>query len=239
MAPLQGDGHQSFDDDRVTPSSRGGALASSASRVARTSRHRGGDVPRHGVAAAPAPPADAAAQQLAERFAPIVMLKQQAEACDPDGEPYATEGSSRSCSTTRRSPCARSAAAIRRSCAARRAGSVRDSTGVLPRLPRQLAVPGCLYEQDFWRYAGDLPAAVYAHVVQSPTNQICSPSSTGSTGTTTTGTTSTRATGRESSSGSRPRRSPRRFKRNRWRPDTHNTGEASDRTGTRQARTRG
>ena len=29
-----------------------------------------------------------AAQQLAERFAPIMMLKQQSEDCDPDGEPY-------------------------------------------------------------------------------------------------------------------------------------------------------
>ena len=32
-------------------------------------------------------PATDAAQQLAERFAPIIMLKQQSEACDPHGEP--------------------------------------------------------------------------------------------------------------------------------------------------------
>jgi len=38
--------------------------------------------------AAPRQTADDAAQQLAERFAPIMMLKQQSEDCDPDGEPY-------------------------------------------------------------------------------------------------------------------------------------------------------
>jgi len=39
------------------------------------------------VAPGQAPEPDAA-QQLAERFAPIMMLKQQSEDCDPDGEPY-------------------------------------------------------------------------------------------------------------------------------------------------------
>ena len=38
--------------------------------------------------AAPRQPAPDTAQQLAEQFAPIFMLKQQSEDCDPDGEPY-------------------------------------------------------------------------------------------------------------------------------------------------------
>ena len=36
-----------------------------------------------------APAADAAAQELADRYAPIVMLKDQEEECDTSGEPFA------------------------------------------------------------------------------------------------------------------------------------------------------
>ncbi len=40
------------------------------------------------VQAAPAPAASSAAQQLADRYAPVVMLKKQARECDPSGEAY-------------------------------------------------------------------------------------------------------------------------------------------------------
>ena len=40
-------------------------------------------------APAAAPAADAAAKELADRYAPIVMLKDQEEECDTSGEPFA------------------------------------------------------------------------------------------------------------------------------------------------------
>ena len=32
--------------------------------------------------------------------------------------------------------------------------------------PGSALSPGCIYESDFWKYTGDRPAAVYAHIVQ-------------------------------------------------------------------------
>src|SRR5262245_723238 len=110
------------------------------------------------------PEADAA-QQLADRFAPIMMLKQQAEDCDPDGEPYrpgvvdivldnpeiALRQLSPGDPLVMRGPSAADLAGL--------------NGGFYLDFPGTALSPGCIYETDFWKYTGDLPATVYAHVV--------------------------------------------------------------------------
>ena len=70
-------------------------------------------LPASGAQAQAQPSADSPEQELAERYAPIVMIKAQEEECDRDGEAFARWRSTRS-STTRRSRCARSATTTRR-----------------------------------------------------------------------------------------------------------------------------
>ena len=119
--------------------------------------------------AAPAqtPNADAA-QQLAERFAPIVMLKQQRDDCDPDGEPYR--------------PGPVDIVLDNPSVALRQVGnddpvvkwapSASDlfglNQGFYIDFPGSALSPGCVYERDFSQYTGDQPAVVYAHIVHDP-----------------------------------------------------------------------
>ena len=106
------------------------------------------------------------AQELAERYAPIVMLKEQTGACDPDGEPYAPmsvdvvlgnddvllrqagEGDP----VVRRAP---TAADLH----GRGEGFFLDFNGLA-------LEPGCVYEQDFDTYAAGTNPVVYAHIVQ-------------------------------------------------------------------------
>src|SRR5215218_2993986 len=118
--------------------------------------------------AAPRQTADDAAQQLAERFAPIMMLKQQSEDCDPDGEPY------------RPSPV--EIVLDNPQVAIRQVGngdpvvkwgpSASDlfglNQGSYVDFPGSALSPACTYETDFWKYTGDKPAAVYAHIVHDP-----------------------------------------------------------------------
>ena len=109
-----------------------------------------------------------AAQQLAERFAPIMMLKQQSEDCDPDGEPYRPG----LVDVVLDNP----AVALRQVGNAdpvvKWAPSASDlfglNQGFYIDFPGGALSPGCIYERDFWEYTGDRPAAVYAHIVQDP-----------------------------------------------------------------------
>jgi hypothetical protein len=117
---------------------------------------------------APGAPATDAAQQLAERFAPIVMLKQQSEDCDSDGEPYR--------------PGLVDIVLDNPDVALRQVGNAdpvvkwapdasdlfRLNQGFYIDFPGSALSPGCTYERDFWKYTGDRPAAVYAHIVQDP-----------------------------------------------------------------------
>lgn len=114
------------------------------------------------------PAAGDAAQQLAERFAPIIMLKQQSEACDPDGEPY--------------EPSLVDIVLDNPQVALRQVGNddpvvkwgpgAADlfglNQGFYVDFPGTALSPGCIYETDFRKYAGDEPAAVYAHIVNDP-----------------------------------------------------------------------
>jgi hypothetical protein len=108
------------------------------------------------------------AQQLAERFAPIIMLKQQSEDCDPDGEPY--------------SPSLVDIVLDNPEVALRQVGNSDPvfmrapgaadlfglNQGFYIDFPGSALSPGCVYERDFWKYTGDQSAAVYAHIVQDP-----------------------------------------------------------------------
>ncbi len=107
----------------------------------------------------------AAERDLAARFVPVVMLKEQAEDCDPDGEPYgpttvdillgnpeiALRQVGRSDPVVMRAPTA--------------ADLVGLGEGFFLDFPGSSLSPGCIYERDFDKFATDAPATVYAHVV--------------------------------------------------------------------------
>jgi hypothetical protein len=115
---------------------------------------------------APQQAPDDPAQQLAERFAPILMLKQQEDDCDPDGEPYrpgvvdivldnpeiALRQVGGGDPVVMRAPGAADIAGL--------------NQGFYLDFPGSSLSPGCVYEQDFWKYTAERPAAVYAHIVQ-------------------------------------------------------------------------
>ena len=99
------------------------------------------------------------------------MLKQQAEDCDPDGEPYRPS----SVDIVLDNP----EVALRQLGNAdpvvKWAPSASDlfglNQGFYLDFPGSALSPGCIYETDFWKYTGDRPAAVYAHIVQDPSRR--------------------------------------------------------------------
>ena len=109
---------------------------------------------------------DDPAQQLAEQFAPIIMLKQQSKDCDNDGEPYG--------------PTAADIVLDNPEIALRQVGrddpvvmwapSASDIAGLgegfFLDFPGSSLSPECIYQRDFDKYAADEPATVYAHIVQ-------------------------------------------------------------------------
>lgn len=107
-------------------------------------------------------------QILAERHAPILVLKQQAEECDDEGEPYGPtsvdivldnpEVALRQVSID--NPVLRWAPG-----AADLAGL---GEGFFLDFPGSSLEPGCTYERDFRKYAAGAQPLVYAHVVQQP-----------------------------------------------------------------------
>ena len=108
------------------------------------------------------------AQELAERYAPIIMLKAQEDACDPDGEPY--------------EPTSVDIVLDNPQILVRVIGRDDPVMGQAPGpsdlndlgeaffldFPGNALDPGCIYEEDFRRYAGDGPPVVYAHVAVQP-----------------------------------------------------------------------
>lgn len=114
------------------------------------------------AAQAPADPE----QQLAERFAPIVMLTTQYEPCDAHGEPYA--------------PMAVDSLLGNPQVALRVVGNAdpvvtwgpvaSDLYGLGDAfyldLPGDALQPGCTYERDYRRYVGDSRPVVYAHIAR-------------------------------------------------------------------------
>lgn len=119
-----------------------------------------------GTAHAQVDPTSAEAQELAERHAPIVMLKEQSGPCDSEGEPFAPMSVDvildnddvllRQAGTgdpvVRRAPTAQDLHG-------RGDGFFLDFNG-------RALHPGCVYEQDFDSYTAGSNPVVYAHVVQ-------------------------------------------------------------------------
>lgn len=110
-------------------------------------------------------PADPA-QELVERFAPILMTKTQNEPCDTDGEPYA--------------PTAIDIVLDNPEVVLRQVGNDDPVVKVAPSaadlfglnegfyvdFPGSALDPQCIYEQDFEKYASEVPPTIYAHVSQ-------------------------------------------------------------------------
>ena len=111
---------------------------------------------------------DSDAQELVERYAPIVMLRTQEEPCDSDGEPFipmnvdlvldnpqiALRQVGNGDPTVMRAPGAADLFDLGE-------GFYLDSPG-------DSLNPGCLYEQDNDRFNAGQPAVVYAHIAQQP-----------------------------------------------------------------------
>ncbi len=103
---------------------------------------------------------------LAERYAPVIMLKAQEQPCDPDGEPYA--------------PTAVEIVLDNPEVLLRQVGSGNPvvqrgpnasdlfelGQGFFLDFPGSSLEPGCIYQTDFDRFTRDLPPVVYAHIVQ-------------------------------------------------------------------------
>jgi len=112
--------------------------------------------------------ASTAEQELAERFVPVIMLKEQSEACDPEGEPYGPTAVDIVLDNPE--------VALRQvgpyDPVVKRAPGAADLVGLgegfFLDFPGSSLSPGCIYERDFDKYSADVPATVYAHVVQQP-----------------------------------------------------------------------
>jgi hypothetical protein len=106
------------------------------------------------------------AQQLAEKYAPIMMLKTQDGPCDSDGEPYGPtsidivldnpEVVLRQVSPG--NPVVMTAPGA--------SDLFRLGQGFYLDFPGDVVAPDCIFETDFRKYSQDLPAVVYAHIVQ-------------------------------------------------------------------------
>lgn len=120
------------------------------------------------VEARDAEPADAesAAQQLVERFAPIIMVKEQSDSCDTEGEPYLPT----SVDVVLDNPEVALRQVGRGDVVMTWAPSARDLAGLgegfFIDFPGSSLTPGCIYERDFEKYSADDTATIYAHIVQ-------------------------------------------------------------------------
>ena len=107
-------------------------------------------------------------QQLADTYAPILMLKAQEEPCDDQGEPY--------------EPTSVDVVLDNPQILLRVIGDGDPVMGPAPGradlhdlgeaffldFPGNALDPGCIYEEDFRRYSGERPPVVYAHIAQQP-----------------------------------------------------------------------
>ena len=106
------------------------------------------------------------AQELAERYAPIIMLKAQETACDADGEPYAPTAADivlDNAEVLLRQVGGGNPVVVRGPGAADLAGL---GEGFFLDFPGSSLEPACIYERDFERYSEGVPVTAYAHVVQ-------------------------------------------------------------------------
>jgi hypothetical protein len=110
----------------------------------------------------------APAQELVEKYAPIMMLKEQEASCDPDGEPYAPQ----SVEIVLDNPDVVLRQVGNQNPTLKVAPTAADlyqrSEGFFLDFPGSALAPGCIYEQDFDRYTntvtGERKPVVYAHI---------------------------------------------------------------------------
>jgi len=109
-----------------------------------------------------------AERELAERHAPVIMLKAQDDECDPDGEPYRPE----SVEIVLDNPEVALRQLGQQNPVVKWGPTAEDLHGVgrgfFLDFPGNALEPGCLYERDNERFAADQSATVYAHVVTDP-----------------------------------------------------------------------
>jgi hypothetical protein len=111
-------------------------------------------------------------QQLVDKYAPIMMLKQQDAPCDPDGEPYAPQ----SVDIVLDNPDVVLRQVGNGNPILKVAPTAADlygrSEGFFLDFPGGALEPGCIYEQDFDRYTatvtGEREPVVYAHIATQP-----------------------------------------------------------------------
>ena len=117
------------------------------------------------LAAVPSAFADEAAdeQALAERYAPVVLLRTQAEPCDRQGDAYFPVAVETFLGRRRR----HAGRPRRRGDQGADRGRHREQgQRLVPRLPGNPLRPGCGFERWFKTIAAGHPATVYAHVAQ-------------------------------------------------------------------------
>jgi hypothetical protein len=117
-----------------------------------------------------AAPSDPLADErmLAERYAPVIVVKQQDDACDTEGEPFRPA----SVDIVIGNPEVALRQVSNGDPVATRGPSAADlhglGEGFYLDFPGSSTTPGCVYERDFDKYVGDDAPTVYAHVVQQP-----------------------------------------------------------------------
>ena len=109
-------------------------------------------------------PDSAAAQELADRYAPLLRIREQADECDTDGErfgPVAVDSVLDNDQILLRQVGANNPVMA----AGPGAGDLYDvGEGFYLDFPGDALAPGCIYERDVRRYTRDLEPTVYAHV---------------------------------------------------------------------------
>ena len=109
-------------------------------------------------------PDSAATQELAERYAPVLRIREQAEECDTDGErfgPVAVDSVLDNDQILLRQVGANNPVMTK----GPGAGDLFDvGEGFYLDFPGDALAPGCIYERDVRRYTRDLEPTVYAHV---------------------------------------------------------------------------
>ncbi len=104
------------------------------------------------------------AEQLAERYAPVLSIREQAEECDTDGErfgPVAVDSVLDNDQILLRQVGANNPVTTK----GPGAGDLFDvGEGFYLDFPGDALAPGCIYERDVRRYTRDLEPTVYAHV---------------------------------------------------------------------------
>ncbi|MEM8746897.1 MAG: hypothetical protein AAGF91_09360, partial [Actinomycetota bacterium] len=123
------------------------------------------------VAAAPAAQAQAdesLERELAERYAPVIEIKRQADECDDEGEPYAPMP----VEVILDNPQVALRQVGRNDPVVMRAPGAADlfglGEGFYLDFPGDSLSPGCIYEKDFDRYTEGVEPAVYARVSVEP-----------------------------------------------------------------------